>query len=105
MNSWPLGAGSPPDLARGIHGVLRLNGADDFRNGDAELRQLVGLHPQAHGVLARAEDLNVADARHARELIVEIDVGVVGQELGVVRAVRRIQGDQHQRRGHGLSEP
>ena len=58
---------------------------DDLRDGDAELRQLVGLDPQAHGVLARAENLHAADARHARELIVEIDVGVVGQELRVDR--------------------
>ena len=45
-----------------VHGVLRLNGADDFRDGDAELCQRVGFYPQSHGVLAGAEYLNVADA-------------------------------------------
>ena len=57
-----LGGGLAPRLSRRVHGVLRLNSADDFRDGNAELGQLVGLHPQPHRVLAGAEHLNVADA-------------------------------------------
>ena len=74
-------------LARRIHGVLRLNRGDDLGHRDAELGKLIRLHPQAHGVLARAEHLHVADAGHARQLIVQVDVGIVGQELAVVGAV------------------
>ena len=79
-----------------------LDRADDLRHRDAELGQLIGLDPQPHRILAGAEYLHAADARHARELVVEIDVGVVGQKLRVVSAVRRIQADQHQRRGQRL---
>ena len=63
MNSWPFGDRLAADLAGGVDGVLRLDRGDDLRNGDAELRQLVGLHPEAHGVLAGAENLHAADAR------------------------------------------
>ena len=52
-------------LTRGVHGVLRLNGADDFRDGDSQLRQGVGFYPQAHRVLTGAEHLNVADTGRA----------------------------------------
>ena len=42
-----------------VNGVLRLNGADDFRNGDAQLCKLVGLYPKPHRVLAGAEYLTL----------------------------------------------
>ena len=77
----PLRRGLAADLTGRIHGVLRLNRRDDFGHGDRQLRQLVRLHPQPHRVLARAEDLNAADAGNAGQLIVEVDVGVVRQEL------------------------
>ena len=87
-------------LSGGVDGVLRLDGGDNLRNGDLQLRQLVGLHPEAHGVLAGAEHLNRADALHASQLVIQVDVGVVGQEPGVIGALGRVQGDQHQRRKH-----
>ena len=90
-------------LARRVHGVLRLNSADDFRDGDAKFGQLIGLYPQPHRVLAGAEYLNIADARRAQNRIREIDVRIVRQELGVVSSMRRVQRDQHQRSGNGFS--
>ena len=87
-------------LSGRVHGVLRLKRRDDFRNGDLQLRQLVRLHPQAHGILARAKYLNDAHALHASQRVVQIDVGVVGEEICVVGALRRIEGHQHQRREH-----
>ncbi len=74
-------------LPGGIDGVLGLNGADNFRDRHLQLGQLIGLHPEAHGVLAGAEDLNGADALHAGERVVQVDVGVVGQELRVIGAI------------------
>ena len=82
---------------------MRLNGADDFRNGDAELCQLVGFYPKPHRVLAGAEYLNVADARRTEDRIGEIDVRVVRQKLGIVGSMRRVQGNQHEGSGHRLS--
>ena len=95
----PLRNGCAADSTGGIHGILRLDRREDFRHCDAELCKLVGLHPQAHCILARAENLHVADSRDAGELIIQIDVGVVGEELRVVGAVRRIQTDNHERCG------
>ena len=34
------------DLAGGVHGVLRLDGVDDLRDGDAQLGQLVRAAPR-----------------------------------------------------------
>ena len=89
-------------LTSRIHRVLLLNRVDDLSDGDAQLRQLVRLYPQPHGVLPRAENLRLADAVQACDGIIQVDVGIVGQELRIVSAVRREQGDQHQRRGRRL---
>src|SRR5208282_1760785 len=83
-------------FAGGVYGVLSLNGADDFRNGDAELRQAVRFYPHAHGVLARAEHLAVANARRTEEGIDEIDVRVVAQKRGIVGPVRRVNRKEHE---------
>src|SRR5258707_277354 len=88
-----LGRRFAAGLPSRVHCVLCLNSADDFGNGDAQLCQLVRLDPQPHCILARTEYLNVADARRARERIVDIDVGVVRQHLGVIRSMRRVQGN------------
>src|SRR5262249_9881961 len=83
--------GLAADQTGGVNRVLGLDRGDDLGNGDRKLRELVGPDPQSHGIAAGAEDLNAADPRYARELIVEVDVGVVRQELRVVDAGRRIQ--------------
>ena len=72
------------NLTGRIHSVLRLYRVDDVRDRDAELRQLVRLYPEPHGILARAKDLRLTDAVQARDRIVEVDIGVVGQELRIV---------------------
>ena len=76
-------AGPAADLAGRVDGVLAVDGADDLRDGDVELGQLVGLHPDAHGILPGAEDRAPGDARHPAQRVAEVDVGVVGQKLGV----------------------
>ena len=69
MYSCPLGRRLAADLPRGIHGILRLNRADDFRNSDRKFGQLVGLDPQPHRVLARAENLHASNAIKASDLV------------------------------------
>ena len=51
----PRGHRLRADLAGRVHGVLRLDGVDDLRNGDVELGELVGLHPETYGILARTD--------------------------------------------------
>src|SRR5450432_1612390 len=67
-------------LPGGIHVVLLLNGFGDVGNGKAEFSQNVGLDPDTHGVIARAEDSHFAHARNAVQRVIDIDVRVVGQE-------------------------
>ncbi len=98
-----FGGGLAPCPAGGIYGVLGLNGTDDFRDGNAELCQLVGFYPHAHGVLAGAEHLDVADARRTEEGIDEIDVRVVAQKRGIVGSMRRVKGKEHQWGGYRLA--
>ena len=85
-------------LARRVHGVLLLDGGRDLGDGDVQGRQPVGPHPDAHGILARAEDRDAGDAGYARELVVDVDVGVVGQERGVIGPLGRIERDDHEGR-------
>src|SRR5208337_2118612 len=82
--------------------VLRFYGIGNFADGNTQLRQLIGFHPQPHRVLADAVDLNLSYTVRAGNRLLEIDIAVVGQELRVVRPLWRIQRDQHHRRGQGL---
>ena len=89
------------DLAGRVHVVLGLDRLDDFRRGDAQLGHLVGVHPNAHRVLP-AEHLHARDAFDAGELVLQVDDGVVGEEVLAQFAAGRVDGDEHQRRGERL---
>ena len=93
----PLRGGLGADLAGGIHGALLLDGLVDVGHGYPEIGEQVRLDPDAHRVVAGAEDQDLADARNAVERVVDVDRGVVGQKERVVGVLRRIEGDQHQR--------
>ena len=98
----PGGAGSAPTWPAGLTVFCCLDGVHDLRHGDVQLGELVRLHPQAHGVLPGAEHHDARDPGHARQLVVQVDVGVVGQEGRVVAPARRGERHQHERRGGGL---
>ena len=87
------------DRAGRIDGVLRVDRVDDLGNRDVEFGQLVRIDPQAHGVLAGTEDGDAGDALDPGELIVEVDVGVVGEKDVVIGVVRRVNAEQEERRG------
>src|SRR6476660_6855436 len=74
------------DLPGGIHSVLLLHCGDDVRHSDAKLRELIRLDPQAHRVLASAENLHIPYSRHACQWIEEINVAVIGEKGSVVAA-------------------
>ena len=75
------------DLARRVDGVLTTHGINDFRDGNIQLGELVGLHPDSHGVLASAENRHLRNTVHTTEGVAQVNVGVVGQELCVPRAL------------------
>jgi hypothetical protein len=69
--------------------VLLADGADDVGRGQLPRRQLVGIQPHAHAVLAGAEHLHRADAGNARQLVLHLQVREVREVEHVVAIVRR----------------
>ena len=72
---------------RRLH-VLRLDGVDDVGRRQVEAGEPLRIEPDAHGVVELAEQQRLADARHAGQLIENVDRSVAGdedrRELGVV---------------------
>jgi len=97
-----VGRGFGPELPGGVDASLVLDGRGDGRNRDAVVFQHVGLEPYAHGVLAGAHDRHFAYAVDLEQLVLEVDVSVVGEELGVVASVA-VQREDQQEAGHGLA--
>ena len=75
--------------ADGVLGVGRADGADHLGGTDAERGHAVRPQPHAHGVVAGAEDADVADAGEPLELLDDGGRGVVAEEDGVTRGVGR----------------
>ena len=84
------------DLSGGRHKVLFVDDVGEIGSGQPEFRQLVGANPEAHGVVALADDHRGADAGGTRDGVHEIDRGEVGKERLVEGAVRRIDRDRQQ---------
>ena len=76
------------DVAGRRDHVLLAHDARNVRGGDAEARHPVGVEPDAHAVVARAEDAHLPHAGHARQRVVEIEQRVVAEEYRVVAAAR-----------------
>ena len=74
-----LRCGFLADLAGGVLLVLRGDGIRNVGGRDAELRHALGLEPDPHRVVQRAEDLGVTDTRKPAQLVKNVDQGVVGQ--------------------------
>ena len=83
--------GTAANFAGRIDGVLAVDGVDDLRDGDIEFGQLVGFHPNSHGVLPGAENRHLRNARHPAQRVAQVDIGVVGEKLGAARAFGRIE--------------
>jgi hypothetical protein len=90
--SWKVvsdGAGGGAEGAGGHLHVLLADGAHDVGRGQLPRRQLVGIEPDAHAVLAGAEDLHAADTRNARQLVLHLQVREVRQVQHVIALVGR----------------
>ena len=95
--------GTSGDLA-----VLFADGGDHVGGGEPARGDLVRVEPDAQRVVAHTEQLYVADAVQARQLVLDVERGVVGQVEHVVALIRRGQVHHHgQVRGglvHGHAE-
>src|SRR5258707_18315 len=102
VNFWFFGAGLPPIWPAGLTVFCDWIALTISANRDAQLRKMVRLDPEPHRILGCPENLRVSDAGQAPDGIVQVDVGVVGQKLGVPGALRGIQADKHEWRGCGF---
>ena len=76
---------------------------DDFAGGQAARGDLVGIEPDAHRIIAGAEDVDVADAVDARQHVLHVKRRVVRDVLLVARAVGRGHVHDHHQVGRGLA--
>ena len=76
------------ELAGGDLLVLLLDGTDDILRRQRARVELVGVEPEAHRILAGAEDIDIADARHARQFILQMNRRVIGEIEGIVARIR-----------------
>ena len=90
------------ELPGRVDAALLLDGGRHLADGDAVVFQHVGPQPHPHGVFARAHDRDLAHAVDLQQLVLEIDVGVIREELPVVAAVA-VQRVDHQESRHGLA--
>ena len=91
------------DLSRGVHRALLLDRARQVGDRQAELRELIGVDPDAHRVLGRAEVEDLPDAVDPVERVVDVDERVVPEEEAVVRPLRRVERDEDERRALRLA--
>src|SRR5207249_4314318 len=75
----PRGNGRQAQAARGRDDVLLAYDAGDVGGGDAEARHALRIEPDAHAVVAGAEDANLTYTRHAAQRVVEVEQRVVAQ--------------------------
>ena len=78
------------DLAGGDLQVLLAEGQHDVAGRHVPLRQLVGVEPDPHAVIALAEHGHVADAGQPRQLVADLHVGVIAQVELVVATLREL---------------
>jgi hypothetical protein len=85
------------DLAGRDLNVLLGDGVLNVDRGDAEIGELVRIEPHTHGITPLAEDLHVADAGQALQLIHDLQIGVVRQRDRIDGLIGRRQvDDQHE---------
>ena len=87
------------DAAGGDLDVLLAQRTDHVAGRDLARGEAIGIEPQAHRILALAEDGDVADAGHALQGVAHVDVEVVAQEERVVLSLLREDAHRHHEAG------
>ena len=88
--NWASPIGCAPIRPNGRLHVLAAQRIRDVGRREPERRQAVGIEPDAHAVVERAEQVGVADAGHPLDVVEDVDGGVVAQEQRVVATVGRV---------------
>ncbi|MNS52390.1 hypothetical protein D3C72_851030 [compost metagenome] len=82
--------------------VLFTNRVDHIGGGQVARSGLVRIEPHPQRVVAHAEQLHITDTAQTRQLILDVEQGVVGQVEHVVAFVRRGQVHNHRQVGRRL---
>ena len=82
---------------RGL-GVLLLHGFDHVARDHREPGQPIGVEPDPHAVAQVGEQLRLADARHARDRVKNVDRDIIIEEERVQGLVRRVEFDHLEQR-------
>ena len=67
------------ELAAGDLQILGADRGNDIARGQAQVGDLVGIEPQPHRIVARAEDLDVADAVEPQQLVTNLQQRVIAR--------------------------
>ena len=94
---------SGAELAGGDFHVVDAKSGDHVRHGQAVIGELVGVEPDAHGVLA-AKGHHFANTRDTREVLFEVGLGIVHEVVHVHAAVFRDEADDQQVVPGGLAD-
>ena len=78
-------------MSSGYFDVLLLQSGDHVGGAKLPCSQLCRVEPNAHGVLALAEEDNVADPRDSLQGIFDVDVHVVGNVLVRKAVIGRVE--------------
>ena len=92
----PVGDRRRGELAAGDLQVLGPDRRQHVARGHSEIGDLVGIEPQPHRVIARAENLDVADAVQPEQLVAHLQQRVVADVELVECVVRRQHEHDHQ---------
>ena len=90
------------DGARGHLHILLADGADHVAGGQIPRGDLVRVEPDAHGIIARAENPDVARAGNARQHILDLQGGVIAQ-INFVIPARRARTDARPSSGRAIA--
>src|SRR5262249_47904625 len=74
----------------------------DISGGQLACRELLGVEPDAQGIVLLPETGDLADAGKAKQLVLDLDAGVVAQVEVVAAPVRRGQPDEEEDTGQLL---
>src|SRR5207247_10987312 len=73
------------------------------RASDSQRGLIIWTEPEPDGVLSCSQYLDLTNGGGAGDGIDQVDIRVIGKELRVVAAVRRVHRDQHERGSNRLS--
>src|SRR5215217_2844962 len=76
------------NFSRGSLKVLLFDGANDVGRREPQLGEAIGFDPDAHAVVGAAKEIDLRDTRNAKDLIAQVDAGVVNQKVCVVSIFR-----------------